>query len=223
MPIPHYGVWKGIPVSYQVDGPNDRTPHINLSFKDDNHGTIKRKAAINVKSQDHPNELVYWFNHNFSHLVTRDLEHLDYGFHPIDPRDRDTRDLALDYIRTRNLLRVPDGRILPFRESGPDNDILDQLRPILDDAIRQRADIYLYGSSFGSGIHDIHMNQGSVGFPNGIGQDGAFFLRFPDGHWEAVFLAFASQRIPTDDRNGQPVPDSTSLERIIGRQGRPRL
>ncbi|KIW31195.1 uncharacterized protein PV07_02863 [Cladophialophora immunda] len=223
MPIPHYGVWKGFPVSYQVDGPHDRTPHINLSFKDDKNGTIERKAAINVKSQGHPNELVYWFDHNFSHPLTQDLARLDYGFHAIGSRDRDTRDLALDYTRTRSLLRIPDGRILPFLEDGPDNDILDQLRPILDEAISNEAEIYLYGSSFGSGIHDVHMNQGSVGFDNGVRQDGAFFLQFPDLHWEAVFLAFASQQIPTDDRNGQPTPDSTSLQRIIGNQGRARL
>ncbi|OAP64450.1 hypothetical protein AYL99_00422 [Fonsecaea erecta] len=223
MPISHYGVWKGFPLSYEVDGPNDRTPHINLSFKDDEDGTIERKAAINVKSQGQPNELVYWFDRNFSHPLTQDLERLDYGFHPIEPQNDDTQDLPLDYIRSRNLLRISNGRILPYLESGPDNDILDQLRPILDDAISQRADIYLYGSSFGSGIHDVHMNQGSVGFSNGVGQDGAFFLRFSDGHWEAVFLAFASQQIPTDDSNGQPLPDSTSLKNIIGRQGRARL
>jgi uncharacterized protein YukJ len=61
------------------------------------------------------------------------------------------------------------------------------------------------------------MNQGSPGFDNGVGQDGAFLLRFPDEHWEAVFLAFASQRIPTDDTSGDPLSgsQSQSLESII--------
>ncbi|KIW88148.1 uncharacterized protein Z519_11259 [Cladophialophora bantiana CBS 173.52] len=223
MTIPHYGVWKGIPVAYRVDPPNDPSPHINLVFTDDKNGTTERKAAINVKSQSTPNELVYWFDHDFSHPLTRDLERLGLGFRHITANDLSTRDLALDYDRTDNLLHMPDGRILPFTESGPDNDILDQLIPILDGAIEKQAKIYLYGSSFGSGIHDVHMNQGSVGFPNGVGQDGAFFLRFPDGHWEAVFLAFASQRIPTNDRNGQPLSGSPSLERIIKASGRARL
>ena len=217
MPIPKYGVWKGTPISYQVDGPGDRSPHLNLVFKDDQ--TDGLKAAINVKSQANPSELVYWFNRNFSHPLTHDLENQRYGFQAIDPNDQRTRSLALDYIRTHDLLEIQSGRLLPFEEDGPDNDILDQLQPILDDAIKQQADIYLYGSSFGEGIHDVHMNQGSPGDrfreDNGAGTDGGFMLKFPDGHWEAVFLAFASQQIPTGD-DGQPTDDSKSLAKILG-------
>jgi len=220
MPITNYGVWKGTPLSYEVDGPSDRTPHINLVFGDSENDNLK--AAINVKSQASPSELVYWFNRTFSSPLTNALESLASGFQSISYGDDSTSSLALDYIRTPNLLNFQDGRLLPFNESGPNNDILDQLKPILDDAISQKADIYLYGSSFGDGIHDVHMNQGSPGKQfkkdNGVGTDGGFLLRFPDGHWEAVFLAFASQQIPTDE-DGNPTPDSKALADTVGVQG----
>ncbi len=56
MPIRDYGVWKAKPLSYTVDGPGDRSPHINLVFGDDQNSELK--AAINVKSQASPSELV---------------------------------------------------------------------------------------------------------------------------------------------------------------------
>ncbi len=138
----------------------------------------------------------------------------------------------MDYYRTQSLLDVQDGRLLPFDEQGDDNDILDQLQPILDEAIGgengPRADIYLFGQKFntGDGIHDIHMNQGSPGQfsgDNGVSTDGGIIIRLPDGNWKAVFLAFASQQDPTDDRSGQPTRDSRPLWRILGGSARSRL
>jgi len=229
MPIRDYGVWKGKPISYKVDDPRDPTPHISLVFQDKHDDNIR--AAINVKSSGTPSELVYWFDRNFSHPITRALKNIPQGFQPINPNSGSTRSLSLDYFR-RDLLRIQDGRVLPFTEDGPDDDILDQLEPILDDAIEQKADIYLFGSRFrdrrrGDGIHNVHMNQGSpqpqFKDDNGVGRDGGFLLYFPnDDHWEAVFLAFASQVNPTDDA-GQPTPESTPLGEIIsGRQRRRR-
>jgi uncharacterized protein YukJ len=234
MPIQDYGVWKGKPVSYKVDKPRDPTPHISLIFKDDHDNHLR--AAINVKSSGSPSELVYWVDRNFSHPITRALKNIPRSFQPIDPDSGPTRSLSLDYFRG-NLLQIRDGRVLPFMEGGPDNDILDQLKPILDDAIDQKADIYLFGSRFknarrGDGIHNVHMNQGSpqeqFKGDNGVGRDGGFLLYFPeDDHWEAVFLGFASQCNPTNDITGQPAPRSKPLGDIIsGRRHRrhgPRL
>jgi len=54
------------------------------------------------------------------------------------------------------------------------------------------------------GIHDIHMNQGSVGAhagSNGIYQDGGIIIHFPSHNkWTAIFLKFESQAIQTDER-----------------------
>jgi uncharacterized protein YukJ len=54
------------------------------------------------------------------------------------------------------------------------------------------------------GMHDILMNQGSIGThagSNGIYQDGAFFAYFPaDQKWTAMFLKFDSQALQTGPR-----------------------
>lgn len=220
MTIPHYGVWVGRPIRIKVDSPSDKTPHIELFYKDDLNGSKQLRAAINVKSQSQDSRLVYWFDQSFSHPLTDELAQLEYGFQLIRPNDAATSGLAIDFVRADpKLLELKDGRILPYNLPGKDNDILDQLVPILKDAISQQADIFLFGSSFGSGIHDVHMNQGSAGFENGVAQDGAILLRFPDGHWEAVFLAFASQCVPTDDSTGEPLSDSTPLSDIAHGHG----
>jgi uncharacterized protein YukJ len=149
MPIRNYGVWKARPVSYRVDGPDDRSPHINLVFADNHRSNLK--AAINVKSRSNPSELVYWVDHHFTAGITQALDRLEYGFHSVDINDPETGRLALDYYRSHDLLVLKRGRLLPYLEDGPDDDILDQLKPILNQAIRGRADIYLFGSQFDRG------------------------------------------------------------------------
>ena len=118
--------------------------------------------------------------------------------------------------RQPQLLDLSAGRVLPNSESGPNNDILDQLEPILNDAISAKATVYIFGSNYGSGIDDVHMNQGSgPTYVNAVGSDGALLFHYPDdGHFEAVFLAFASQAVPTDDQTGAAESNSTELADI---------
>jgi uncharacterized protein YukJ len=106
---------------------------------------------------------------------------------------------------------------------GPNNDIIDEPTPILNDGINRVATIYLFGSPFNDNnsgeddIHKAHMNQGSPPrFGNGVYQGGALFLHFEDdGHWEDVFLAFASQRVPTDDDTEKAKRGAKELVEII--------
>ncbi|KAJ5899076.1 hypothetical protein N7495_003820 [Penicillium taxi] len=205
----------------------------------------KLEAAINVKSTDKDTRLVFWLNRDFSHPITEKLSQIDLGFHLAQSsssnsqsdettggshhrrhhgyhynhsHERRTQSTlqGLDFIRTKNLVDIKSGQVLPDDITGPNNDILDKLEPILTDAINQKATAYIWGSSYGSGIHDIHMNQGSLpSFSNGIYEDGAILFKFDDGHWEAVFLAFASQKIPTDDK-GEAESNSQSLASILG-------
>jgi len=66
---------------------------------------------------------------------------------------------------------------------GPNNYILDKLDPILNDAIDQKSTAYIFGRPYGSGIHDIHMNQGRLpSYSNGIYEDGALLFKFDDGY-----------------------------------------
>jgi len=220
MTIPHYGVWVATPTSFTAQSreQDSKSPHITLNFKDDPNTNRQLQAAINVKSTDHDTRLVYWFEQDFKHPLTDALANLDLGFHLIQPNDSQVGNLGLDYIRTQpQLIPLKDGRILQHDIPGPDNDILDEMKPVLQSAINKGATVYLFGSSFGSGIHDIHMNQGSLPrFDNGVGQDGGILFNFPDdGHWEAIFLAFASQRFPTDDNTGKFLSDSKSFAQTI--------
>ncbi|RGP58731.1 hypothetical protein FSPOR_11816 [Fusarium sporotrichioides] len=101
-----------------------------------------------------------------------------------------------------------------------DDDILDQLKPIIDKAISTEATAYIYGSEFNNGkvIHNVHMNQGNSGRwlkDNGVFQDGALIFQLED-HWEAVFIGFASQAFHTEDggqRAGDPVPKQNFMTR----------
>ncbi|KAF7716925.1 Uncharacterized protein PECH_000683 [Penicillium ucsense] len=156
-------------------------------------------------------------NHNHNHGHGHGYGHSHGRSNRGQPVRRQQSTLqGLDFVRTQGLLNLSSGQVLPHDIPGPNNDILDHLDPILTDAINQKATGYIFGSSYGSGIHDVHMNQGSLPrFENGIYEDGALIFKFDDGHWEAVFLAFASQKVPTDDR-GEALSDSKSLADILG-------
>jgi uncharacterized protein YukJ len=234
MPIPHYGVWVGKPTRYTAETAttDPRYPHIHLYFSDSS--SKEREAAIKVKSIDRDTRLVFWLSRATS-PTTNGLSGLDLGFKLArspdvnsdasiqhgclqGPKRREqSNQIGLDFLRTKDLVNSKTGMVLPHDIPGPDNDILDELSPILESAIEQQATSYIFGSSFGSGIHDIHMNQGSLPrFDKGTYEDGAILFQLGD-HWEAVFLAFASQRLPTDAR-GNPDQQSRSLAVILGQE-----
>lgn len=127
------------------------------------------RAAINVKSTDkHDSRLVYWLNRNLKPSITDKFKDLGTGFQPLQNED------GLDYIRN-SLVELSDGTVLPHDVPGPNNDIINELTPILNDGINRVATIYLFGSPFNDsnsgedGIHEVHMNQGSLlRFGNGV-------------------------------------------------------
>ena len=211
-----YGVYVLKPFGYErerhADDPED--PHMLLYFRDpDKPRTAANKynVAINVKSKGSPSELVYIFKDPFDHQATiRQLEALELGFHAATPT------LFLDYHRTQDLVDINSGTILAHDVPGNDNDLLDKLEPVIQSLIRKQATAYIFGFRYrdGKGLHKVHMNQGSVGSfanQNGVKTDGAIIIHDDEG-WKAVFLAFASQMIPTDDQSGNPKPGAQSLE-----------
>jgi len=214
MPVESYGVWKAKPVryTYETDQADPNSPHLSLYYVDDE--PAEGRAAINIKSGDrNESRLAYWTVPNFRHPITEDLASLNRGFRLLEGTSEQGRGgIALDFIRG-NLFQRNEGRILPHDVAGDNNDILDQLKPIVDRAIADDATVYIYGSSFdnGKGIHNVHMNQGNPqrwSRDNGVWQDGGLLLQFAD-HWEAVFIGFASQAVHTEDGPGdagQPLP-----------------
>ncbi|KAH8759943.1 hypothetical protein F5883DRAFT_355219, partial [Diaporthe sp. PMI_573] len=220
MPIQGYGVWVATPTVFTAER-TGKSPHGNLIFDDGSTKYKQLSSAINVKSTGTDSRLVYWSNRSFQHAITQKLQDLDKGFHSITGNDQGPDGIALDLLRG-NLVDLAKGTILSTNVDGPDNDIVDHLTEIFSDAITAKATVYLWGQQYSptpDGIHDIHMNQGNSGKSswtkdNGIYQDGSFMLKYPDGHWEAVFLAFASQATKTDD-GGQPESDSETFAQLL--------
>jgi len=227
MPIENYGVWVGRPVRVtaerQADDPH--TPHIHLFYDDGTGGRFdgSRRASINVKSGSGISELVFWLKSDYRHPVVDALRDFRPGFHPLPST---AMSASLDYIRG-NLMELASGRVLPHDRPGARDDIIDFVMPELEDAIRRRATVYLFGEPYDDrqGMHDIHMNQGSQGqFQkyDGVWQDGGLFLQFPDeARFSAIFLAFASQAAHTDEVTGHALAGSQNLAQLIGQEPPP--
>jgi uncharacterized protein YukJ len=230
MPLKNYGVLKCRAIDSKLG--EGQTPHYQVLVSD---GKVKHRIAINVKSKLSPSELLYFVNEDFSHPITKGLSELGFGFNTLD---RKPGGLALDFIRG-NLFDVKQMKPLPYNVPGPDNDLNELIDLYIKRAINSEdAVLYAFGEKWGpendipdkyfgfrpgNGIHDIHMNQGSVGQfqkDNGVWQDGGLLIYYPlRNQWVGVFLAFQSQSFHTDDRTGDrldvEVPATTAGVRII--------
>lgn len=218
MALKNYGILKGRPIDRRLGA--GASPHYQVHLVDDD---ADYRIAVNVKSKQSPSELLYLIVENYTHPLVDELKELPTGFTPLP---RGPGGLAMDYIRA-NLFR-PDLMVpLPFDVPGPDNDLNEKLDMHVQRALAEEdAMIYAFGERWGpepntrdkyfgfkpgNGIHDIHMNQGSVAeFEeyNGVWQDGGVLLHLPsEDRWVAVFLAFQSQCWHTDDAKGNCIGD----------------
>lgn len=219
MPIDNYGVWvaKPVRVSAERAEQDPRSPHIHLYYKNHEDDSQEFRASINVKSLSEISELVFWLFPNFQHPIVNNLPDLNRGFQQIPSHGGD---VALDYIRG-NLMDFREGRILPHDLPGVRDDIIDYVMPELHSAIEHHGTVYLFGEPYNDmkGIHNIHMNQGSAAqFAryNGVWQDGGIIIHFPDeNRFAAIFLAFASQAIHTDENTGDPLPGSQNFAQLL--------
>ncbi|KAK4865589.1 hypothetical protein LT330_009377 [Penicillium expansum] len=221
MPLDNYGVWKAHPKRYHVQRRGTKTPHLTLYFR--NNGGPEYNAAINIKSGD-PKEsrLVYWVNEDMSgHPLVRGLSKLETGFERLDDKEPGPHGLRLDYIRG-NLFDVNTGRVLQHDINGPNNDIIDVLEPKVEQAIKERAVVYIFGERYDSddGIHNVHMNQGNIekwSGDDGVYQDGALIFHFPEtDKWVGIFLAFASQAVHTSEDTGHAISRVTWKDLLPG-------
>ncbi|MFE1772304.1 DUF2278 family protein [Streptomyces sp. NPDC059008] len=219
MPLKNYGVLACRAVERRREGAPDETPHYQIHLIDD-AGTHYR-AAINVKSQQRPPDLLFVTDENFRHPVTGQLPAAGSGWNLLASQPGTA---SLDFIRG-NLFPPDAVRPLPPDLPGLDNDLADMLDHHVERAIvDSNTELYLFGERYGpepnepdkvfgflpgNGVHDIHMNQGSSGqfrSSNGVWQDGGLLLHFPaEARWVAVFLAFQSQTWHTDERTGHPL------------------
>lgn len=220
MPIKDYGVWVATPTLFTAER-TGKSPHGVLTFSDGTNKYKSTTADINVKSTTADTRLVYWNNAQFDNAITKNLASLAQGFTSLSNAATGSAGVRLDLLRG-GLETLTSGIVLETSVPGANNDIVDDLTTIFGDAISQKATVYIWGqqyvdSSSVAGIHDIHMNQGDTApftSDNGIWQDGSFILKFPDGHYEAVFLAFAEQYTQTDD-DGNPITTAPTFATLL--------
>ncbi|WP_328467582.1 DUF2278 family protein [Actinoplanes sp. NBC_00393] len=217
MPLKRYGVLRAAVIDRRIETTD--TPHYQIQLR---AAGVDYRAAVNVRSQQSPPDLLYLGVSRFVHPVTDKLRGLPDGFNELESRSGGA---ALDYIRG-NLFQRDQMRPVPTSAPGPENDLGDFLDHFVRRAIGDsEARSYVFGEAWGpeqkadkifnfrpgNGIHDVHMNQGNAGRfagDNGVHQDGALLLHFPaTDDWVAIFLAFQSQVWHTDDITGHPLPD----------------
>ncbi|KAG9242633.1 hypothetical protein BJ878DRAFT_425475 [Calycina marina] len=221
MGISNYGVWVAKPTVFTAQR-TGKSPHGILTFADGTSKYTSTTANINVKSTTGDTRLVYWNNSSFTNPITTKLAALKPGYTSLAGTPIGKSGNRLDLLRG-GLETLTDGAVLSNNIAGANNDLVDNLTAIFNAAIADKATVYLFGSQYvdsGSvaGIHDIHMNQGDSGkgfaSDNGTWQDGSFILKFSDGHYEAVFLAFAEQYTQTDD-GGQPITTAKTFSQLL--------
>jgi uncharacterized protein YukJ len=224
-----YGVLRGrVDRHKREDGAS--TPHLQVRVLDETGQPWR--IAINVQSQDE-SDVVYWVVDPLAaHPILDFLDTLPTGFSPQPPDSRH----ALDYTKAP-LFDLALGRVLPPSGAASADDLQDLLALYLDQCKAANGEIYAFGAKFTQnlhkpidaefgntdglhGIHDIHMNQGNRGAheaDNGAFHDGGLILNVAGRH-VGVFLAFQTQRVPTD-ATGFPASDARPLSAVIGRPG----
>jgi uncharacterized protein YukJ len=217
MPIKPYGVLRAAVLDRRIET-ND-TPHYQIHLR---AAGVDYRAAVNVRSQQRPPELLYVAVDAFEHPILERIAALPDGFTELTG---DGTGAALDYIRG-NLFQREQMRPVPTAAPGPENDLGDFLDHYVRRALGEpEARAFVFGQSWGpetttqdkifhflpgNGVHDVHMNQGNNGRfaeDDGVFQDGGLLLRFAPDEWVAIFLAFQSQSFHTDDTTGHTLPD----------------
>ncbi|MBB3606634.1 uncharacterized protein YukJ [Mycolicibacterium sp. BK556] len=223
-----YGVLRARPdLAKREDGGS--TPHLQIRALDE-FGEPWR-VAVNVQSDD-GSEVVFWIvDPLVGHPILDFLEDVPAGFTTTAARSAH----SLDYVKAP-LFDFALGRALPPSGSANADDLQDLLTLYLTQCKASGGELYAFGAQFDRdlhkpidaefgntdglhGVHDIHMNQGNVGAhsgDNGPFHDGGLLLRFPD-RIMGIFLAFQTQRVPTD-RVGAASADAQPLSTVIASQ-----
>jgi len=221
-----YGVLRGRPDRYKRED-NASTPHLQIRVLDDSGQPWR--IAVNVQS-DTGSDVVFWVvDPLVGSPLLASLPALASGFSRVVGHP----DHALDYVKAP-LFDWKRGRMLPPSGNASSDDLQDLLALYLDQCKNAGGELYAFGAKFDRnlhkpidlefgntdglhGIHDIHLNQGNVGAhaaDNGTFHDGGLILAFPDRSL-GLFLAFQTQRIPTDAA-GNAAPDAKALSEIVG-------
>ena len=215
MPLSTYGVLKGTVIGHLRDADDD---HYQIQVK---AGNTVHRIASNVKSSapNSPSIVLFQSITTLPVPLMADLRALVPGYKKLASKPDG---VAIDYLRS-GLVNPKSMRPVPPDAPGVDNDLKDLLEAAVVKAMKEPGSvIYAFGAKWGpekktrdkyfkflpgNGIHDIHMNQGNSGSykkDNGIYQDGALIVEYPENKWRAFFFAFQSQSFKTDQA-GNPI------------------
>lgn len=235
MPIKSYSLLKCKPLQYGIGGghaPGAKPkqsdhPHFQV-LVEGKRGQLHR-IAVNIVSDGAPSgtkssmiRLFYAKTFSLPALTSQLLAtSIGFGFKALPSHPNG---IALDFVRTTGLVDTAKMKLMPFEETGPDNDIQDILQELFDAAINEGQIVFAFGAAWtdnkqvffdgeDGGIHDIHCNQGNPAKgghskDNGTFQDGAILFYHPSKKtWKAVFMAFDSQftgnKIVSDEKGNQ--------------------
>lgn len=155
-----------------------------------NIGSIERLYSDSmIKSS----ELLVYHDEEYKNTILDKIVKKDYGIHIVEKK------FALDYIKM-DLFDIKKMKLMPtidFEKAY----LLEIMEKYVSRSLEERVyDIYVYGMFFkdGKGIHDVHMNQGSVEryrHRDREWSDGALFFHNRETlKWTALFLAFKNQK-----------------------------
>ncbi|MBP1909717.1 DUF2278 family protein [Methanolobus bombayensis] len=227
MPLENYGILKGKPKDCKRG--KGRSAHYQILVDD---GKNEHRVAVNANSKISPSELLYFVDDNFIHPIIEKLPDLEMGYRNVD---RSSRDMCLDYVRGG---LFDTSKMLPLECDipGPSNDLNELIQKYVEKAANMKGGmIYAFGERWGpesflpdsffgfrpgSGIHDIHMNQGNSEkwkHDDSPYQDGGLIINLPEeDRWVAIFLAFQSQCFNTDDITGHCLPEAPKVRKVPG-------
>jgi uncharacterized protein YukJ len=218
MSLENYGILKAKPKDCKRG--KGKSAHYQILVDD---GKNEHRIAVNINSKVAPSELLYFADDNFSHPIIEKLVSLEMGYKSLD---RSSRELRLDYVRG-GLFDTSKMVPLECDVPGPSNDLNELIQKYVEKAAAMdNGMLYAFGERWGpesflpdsffgfrpgSGIHDIHMNQGNSEKwqdDDAPYQDGGLLIHLPEeDRWVAIFLAFQSQCFNTDDMTGHCLPD----------------
>ena len=154
-----------------------------------NIGSVKKLyRSDNLKAS----ELLIYHSDMYNHKILDKIVNKEYGVHVVE------KEFALDYLKM-DLFNIKKMELMPTIDNEKTY-LIEVMEKYVARSLDERAyDIYVYGMLYedGLGIHDVHMNQGSVGryrHRDRKWSDGAVFLHNRKTlNWTAIFLAFKNQ------------------------------
>jgi len=220
-----YGVLRGRPDRFKRED-DTSSPHLQIRVLEDSGQPWR--IAVNVQSKTGSHVAFWVVDPLVGHPVLASLPDRSQGFTTV----ADNAGQALDFVKAP-LFDFALGRVLPPTGAASADDLQDLLALFLEQCKAAGGEIFAFGAKFEQnlhkpidiefgntdglhGIHDLHMNQGNVdqhAGDNGVFHDGGLILAFPD-RLMGLFLAFQSQRIPTDAA-GNAAPGALTIGQVL--------